>query len=284
MNATATGDTATTAASTTTATRSLTEHWHDLVTVALLGTDRRDPPPPPPGALADLVADTATTAPSARMLAAVGGCVAARRGGLRPLPPVPPMAAPDLDGRPMVPPRAARRWWSIITTWPVLEDEWLAVAERAGWRPSPDVLVGLLRRHRNDGTRRARVIRMGGPAADWLLEHQPALRSSTARRDAPALDDPLPGLAVPPELLALLTASPDVVVRAVLAGHRDGTFGIAHRAVLINFVARVRTDALLPLASALASQEVPYTLAGMTHSLADLAATRAHMLEELTTR
>ena len=49
MTATADGD--------GTATTSLTEHWHELVTVALLGTDRREPPAPPPGPLADVVAD-----------------------------------------------------------------------------------------------------------------------------------------------------------------------------------------------------------------------------------
>jgi hypothetical protein len=165
----------------------------------------------------------------------------------------------------------------------VLEDEWLAVAERRGWRLPPDVLVGLLRRHRTDAVRRARVLRMGGSLAAWLLELQPHLRSSARRRPAPALDDPLPGLAVPPTLLELLEAGPDVVVPAVLAGFRAGTFDLTYRAVLVNFVARMRRDALLPLASALgAPADIPYTTAGLCLSLAELAATRAAMLEELT--
>ncbi len=166
--------------------------------------------------------------------------------------------------------------------WPVLEDEWLAVVERTGQRLPPDVLVGLLRRHRTDGTRRALVLRMAGAVGPWLLEHQPALRSTTPLRQPPAVGDPLPGLAVPPELLVLLDAGPDVVVPAVVAGFRSGTFGIPHRAVLINFIARARTDTLLPLASALAAGELPYSTAGLAASLAELAATRAHMLEELT--
>jgi len=272
-------------------THSVTEHWHELVTVALLGTDRRDPPVPPVGALADLVDDTAAPTPSARMLAAVSGCVAARRAGLTPLPPAPALAPPaagdhgQTDARPMLPAAAARRWRHVIPAWPVLEDEWLAVTERAGWRLPPDVLVGLLRRHRNDPVRRARVLRMGGTVAAWLLEHQPELLSSATGRRPPAIDDPLPGLAVPPELLALLTATPDVVVPAVLAGLRTRTLDHTHRAVLVNFVARVRTDALLPLAAALAApDDLPFSVAGMCHSLAELAATRAHMLEELTSR
>jgi hypothetical protein len=163
----------------------------------------------------------------------------------------------------------------------VLEDEWLAVVERIGRRLPPDVLVGLLRRHRADGTRLALVRRMGGATATWLLEHQPVLRSSTTLRRPPAVGDPLPGLAVPPDLLVLLEAAPDVVVPAVVDGFRDGAFGVAHRAVLVNFVARARVDVLLPLASGLAAAELPHANAGLAASLAELAATRAHMLEEL---
>jgi hypothetical protein len=259
----------------------LTEHWHELVTVALLGTDRRDPPEPPPGPLADIVDDAVRETPSARMLAAVGGCVAARRAGLNPLAPVTPPVPVPTDDRPLVPPVAARRWWSLVVTWPVLEDEWLAAVERTGRRLPPDVLVGLLRRHRTDAVRRARVLRMGGALADWLLEHQPDLRSSVARRPPPRVDDPLPALAVPPELRALLTEGPAVVVPTVVDGFRAGEYGIAHRAVLVNVVARIRPDALLPLAGALGAEELPYAVAGLAHSLAELAATRAHMLEEL---
>jgi hypothetical protein len=262
-------------------TATLTEHWHDLVTVALLGTDRRDPPELPPGPLADLVADTVAPTPSARMLAAVGASVAARRAGLRPLPPAVPPVAPERDDRPLVAPAAARRWWSIIVSWPVLEDEWLAVVERSGRRLPPDVLIGLLRRHRTDAVRRARVLRMGAAVAAWLLEHQPALRSSTPTRRPPAVDDPLPPLAVAPELVPLLTAPASLVVPAVLGGFQDGTFGVAHRAVLVNFVARMRPDALAPLSAGLGAAELPYANAGLAHSLAELAATRAHMLEEL---
>ena len=260
----------------------LTEHWHDLVTVALLGTDRRDPPDPPPGVFADVVADAVAPTPSARMLTAVGACVAARRAGLRPRPPAPALVRPAADERALLPASAARRWWRSIPAWPVLEDEWLAVTERGGWRLPPDVLVGLLRRHRTDAARRARVVRMGGPVVPWLLELQPHLRSSVTRREPPGIDDPLPGLAVPPELVGLLDAGADVVVPAVLEGLRAGVYDHTHRAVLVNVVARMRIHALAPLAAALrAPDDVPHTVAGLCHSLADLAATRAHMLAEL---
>ena len=46
-------------------TAALDRYWSDLVTVALLGTDRRDPPEAPAGLLADLIDDTLHEAPVA---------------------------------------------------------------------------------------------------------------------------------------------------------------------------------------------------------------------------
>ncbi len=86
---------------------------------------------------------------------------------------------------------------------------------------------------------------------------------------------------VAPELVGLLDAGPRPVVRAMLAGLRDGTFNQTHRPVLINFIARARVDTLQPLATALSTAEVPPAVAGLAQTLAGLAATRAAMLEEL---
>jgi hypothetical protein len=92
---------------------SITDHWHDPMTVSLLGTDRRDPPDAAPGPLADVGDDALAATPSERMLAAVGACVAARRAGIVPLPPAVELAPPDDDDRPMLPPAAAHRWRSL---------------------------------------------------------------------------------------------------------------------------------------------------------------------------
>ena len=224
----------------------IADHWHELVTVSLLGTDRRDPPEPPPGPLADVVADAA--APRRRR----SGCSPPSAPASPPAGPAscrcrrpPALAPPAADDRPMVPPAAARRWRTIVAEWPVLEDEWLHEVERRGWRLSPDVLVGLLRRHRTDAARRARVVRVGGPVVAWLCEHQPDLRPPSPRRAAARSTTGLPALAVPPTLLALLDgagrrrSSPPS-----LGGFVDGTFGRTHRAVLVNFVARTRPDGL----------------------------------------
>lgn len=258
----------------------ITDHWHDLVTVSLLGTDRRDPPDPPNGPLADVVADVLATTPSARMLSAVGACIAVRRAGIVPLPPAVALASPAADERPMLPPAAAGRWRTMVAHWPVLEDEWLQQVERRGWRLSPDVLAELMRRHRTDGARWARVARTGGPVVAWLLEHQPSLRPPSGRAQA-AADVGLPGLAVAPALAPLLTAPAGTVIAAVLGGLADRTFVLAHRAVLVNLVARCRADILAALATALGEADVPPAAAGLARSLADLAATRHLMLQEL---
>ncbi len=263
-------------------TETVAEHWHELVTAALLGSDRRDPPEPPPGPLADVVADAASPTPSARMLTTVAACAAVRRAGLRPLPPTPLLAGPAADDRAMVPPAAARRWRSIIAEWPVLEDEWLALVEQRRFRLPPDVLVGLLRRHQRDAARAARVVRIGEPLAGWLLDQRPAL-APTARRPAPPPDlgvDGLPALAVPPALLALLTAPPDEIAASIATGLADGSLGVTHRAVLINFVARMRPDACRPLAARLRASDSTSSV-GLVHALADLAEQRHLARQEL---
>ena len=256
------------------------EHWHELVTAALLGTDRRDPPDAPPGPLADAVADCAAPTPSGRMLAAVATCTAVRRAGLRPRPPVTPLAPPESDGRPTVSQAAARRWRSVVAQWPVLEDEWLAVVESCNRRLPPDVLVGLLQRHSGDAMRWSRVMRLGDPLASWLVEQQPDLAPRAGRPRRAVADEP-PTLPVPPSLVPLLAADTDTIVRVLVGGVLDGTFAAAHRAVLVNFLARMRPDACHPLAVALRDADPPHPVVSLVHLLADLAETRHQMLEEL---
>jgi hypothetical protein len=252
------------------------EYWSTLVTASLLGTDRRDPPEPPDGPLADVVADAVRPTPSGRMLAAVAACTVARRAGVRPRPPVARLAPPDTDDRPVVPAAAARRWRHVVTTWPVLEDEWLRTVADRGWRLPPDVLVGLLRRHRTDRARRALVAQLAGPAAAWIVDHLPELAAPAgAARSGPEAGVPT----VSPELAPYLTADTGAIVTAIAGGMAEGAFGPPHRAVLINFVARCRPDALAALAEAL--RTVDSSGVGLAQLLAELAATRHEMLAEL---
>jgi hypothetical protein len=266
-----------------TATTTPAEFWDALVTGSLLGTDRREPPEPPPGPLADVVSDAVRPTPSGRMLAAVAACTVARRSGIRPRPPVAPLAPPEPDGRPLVPQAASRRWREVVAAWPILEDEWLDTVERRGWRLPPDVLVGLLLRHRNDGLRRAQVMNLAGPLGPWLVDHLPEIaQPPSSRRPGAGRPDhagPRPSMAVSPELQSLLAAEPEAVVAAIAGGLAGDALGAPHRAVLVNFVARCRPDTLAPLAGALRTVDSPAV--GLAHLLADLASTRHEMLAEL---
>ena len=60
----------------------------------------------------------------------------------------------------------------------------------------------------------------------------------------------------------------------------DGSLGVTHRAVLINFVARMRPDACRPLATRLRASDSTSSV-GLVHALADLAEQRHLMRQEL---
>ena len=262
---------------------SITEHWHELVTVALLGTDRREPSPAPP-LLADVIDDALGDTAADRLLTAVAAAVVARRVGMRPGRGAAPLQTAPIDRRPVLPVAGARRWARVITEWPVLEDEYWVTVRRHGWRLPPDVLVGALRRHRRDAHRWADVMAIGGASAAWLVEHRPDL----GRRESSA--DPGPGpergldglvaLAVAPELVGVLTAGEAVVVAATVELLESPGITMAHRNVLVNFVARCRADVLPGLALALRTDVGgPAGTLGMV--LSELATARHTMLMEL---
>jgi hypothetical protein len=258
--------------------------WRELVSVAMLGTDRRNPPEPS-GVIADLVDDTVRSTPSERMLAQVAATVAVHRAGVMPGPPRPSVAGPDADDRPVCVPAAAERWHHITSSWSVLEDEWMLTLLTNRWRVPPDLVPEVLIRHRRDPVRRARAELACGPLAGWLVGHLHELAATGAAGPQPepsteAIAE-LPELPIPPDLEPLLFADGGHVARQLAAAIDSGTLAHAHRAVLINVIARMRVDALEPVAMALESiggTSVGFALASV---LADLARTRERMLDEL---
>lgn len=258
--------------------------WDELVAVAMLGTDRRNPPEPS-GVIADVVDDTVRSTPSERMLAQVAATVAVRRAGVLPGPSRPAMDGPDVDERPMCVPAAAARWHHIISSWHVLEDEWMLTLLTNGWRVPPDLVPELLIRHRRDPVRRARAELACGPLAGWLVGHLPELAATGAARTQPepsaeAIAE-LPDLPIPPDLEPLLFDNGERVARQMADAIDTGALVHAHRAVLINLVARMRADAVGEVATALEQTDgnsVGFALASV---LADLARTRERMLDEL---
>ena len=253
-------------------------YWNELVTAALLGTDRRQPPPPPPGPVADLVADAVRPDDASRMLAAVGAVAAARRASFTAGPPAGRLQLPQADGRSCCSAVAVATWRTVVAEWPVLEDEWVLTVIRRGLRVPPDALVEQLQRHRGDATRRARVAVAGGPLAVWLVEHLPSLAATTrATASAEAVAN-LPELPVPPELSHLLTADAHTFVKRLAQGFDAGEFGAPHRAVLVNLFARCRPEVLPHAAATFGAAHV-----GLALALADLAGLRHRMLSELGT-
>ena len=254
----------------------LDAYWHELVTAALLGTDRREPPTPPAGPVADLVDDAVRPDGASRMLAAVSAVSAARRAAFVAGPPAAPLQPPEPDQRPCCSPAAVATWRTVVSEWPVLEDEWMLVVIRRGMRVPPDALVELLQRHRGDAVRRARAAIAGGPLAAWLVDHLPSLAATTKATAAAEAVAELPDLPVPPDLAHLVAADAHTFVRRLAQGFDAGEFGSPHRAVLVNLFARCRPEVLSNAASTLGRSDI-----GLALALADLAALRHRMLTEL---
>jgi hypothetical protein len=260
------------------------QQWDELVAVAMLGTDRRNPPVPD-GVIADVVDDTVRATPSERMLAQVAATVVVRRAGVLPGPSRSPVAGPDVDERPVCVPAAAERWHHLISSWPVLEDEWMLSLLTNGWRVPPDLVPELLSRHRADPVRRVRAELACGPLAGWLVGHLPEL---AARGRAGSQQEPsseaiaeLPSLPIPPALEPMLVADGPRASVELASAIAAGTLAHAHRAVLVNLIARMRPDALGDVAAALEAIDGTSPGFALASVLADLARTRQRMLDEL---
>jgi len=263
---------------------SLGDYWSELVTVALLGTDRRDPPPPPDGGLADLAADDPQPNASQRLLQQAAACTVVRRAGLLPGPPLASVAPAAADDRPLTPVAATATWRKVVADWPVLEDEWMLAVIASGRRLSPELVPSALARHRTDPVRHARVMVAAGPLGQWLADWSPRLactaRTPTGLEHAVAS---LPELPLVPELQALLHATPDAVAAALQAGFDSAAFTAGHRGVLVNFIARVAHNALSAAVRATSRIDPTSPSIGLAYALSDLAALRHHMLAELET-
>ncbi|MBD0839207.1 DUF5691 domain-containing protein [Streptomyces sp. TRM68416] len=154
--------------------------WEELVTTALLGTDRRTPP----GAGPDREAPVA-------LLDAAALETVRRRAGLRPAQAAPrPEPAPE-DPRPVPPAAAVRRLAQLLAdragaagsgrrgTAPDLMEllpQWLATANTRGYAAPPHMLPALLDAARGRTDLRPAVLRFAGPRAVWLARLNPDWR------------------------------------------------------------------------------------------------------------
>ncbi|MEY2583015.1 MAG: hypothetical protein QOE09_2864, partial [Ilumatobacteraceae bacterium] len=256
------------------------DYWREMVTVALLGTDRREPPPAVVGGLADLAADDPQPTASQRLLQQVAACAVVRRAGLLPGAAAGLVAPPDNDPRPVTPPAATATWRRIITDWPVLEDEWLLAVLHGGRRLAPELVVPLLARHRTDATRHARAMVAAGPLGRWMIDWSPRLACTATSAAVIERIGELPELAIVPDLLPILWAPPTQAAHTIAEGLSSGVFGVSHRAVLINLVARINPASLPALGEAIGHVDPSQPAIGLAFALADMARLRHQMLTE----
>ncbi len=262
-------------------TATITDYWREMVTVALLGTDRREPPAPPTGALADLAADDPQPTASQRLLQQVAGCTVAQRAGMLPGASASMVAPPADDGRPITPPAATNTWHRIVDDWAVLEDEWMLAVIHSGRRLAPELIVPVLARYRTDATRHSRALVAAGTLGQWLIEWSPRLACTSKRPAVMEAIGELPELAIVPDLQPVLLASPRQAAHTIAGGLSSGVFGVSHRAVLINVVARLRPASLPAVAEAIGHIDPSRPAIGVAFALADLARLRHQMLTEL---
>ncbi|MEU3525392.1 DUF5691 domain-containing protein [Streptomyces sp. NPDC038707] len=168
--------------------------WEDLVTTALLGTDRRAPAHVPPG----------RTAPAALLDAAAVATVR-RRAGLRPGRAAGRPERAPADPRPPLPAPAARRLTTLLAdrsggagggrrgSSPDLMEllpQWLAAANAHGYAAPPQALPALLDAARGRTDLRPAALAFAGPRALWLARLNPDWRF--ALRAAPGGGAALP--------------------------------------------------------------------------------------------
>ncbi|MET9590997.1 DUF5691 domain-containing protein [Streptomyces sp. NPDC006516] len=172
--------------------------WEELVTSALLGTDRRPPRPAGGGASGP-----------AELLDVAAVHTVRRRAGLRPAAGAAlPEPAPD-DPRPPLPAAARHRLAQLLAdrsappgggrrgTAPDLTElipQWLATAGARGFRPPAELLPALLDAARARTDLRPLALAFAGPRGLWLAALNPewrfALRASSRTAQRPGTEDP----------------------------------------------------------------------------------------------
>jgi hypothetical protein len=170
--------------------------WQDLVTAALIGTERAVVPATAiPGlpTVDDDAAGGSAMDPAAILLDRAALLTAARRAG-RPCDHAEPLPAAEPDRRPAVSPAAGARLALMLSgQHPDLLTEWLTAAAARGLRPAAQSLPALLDRARRaapaDPGLRLLVAEAGGARARWLARLNPDWRFAAARPANSGSDD-----------------------------------------------------------------------------------------------
>jgi hypothetical protein len=141
--------------------------WDDLVSAALLGTQRRRVDAAGlPAAVRPLV----TGGPEAALLSAAAVLATYRRAGQVPARPAGRLPVAERDERDLVPPAARRRLLRLPAE---LLGEWLEAVHAKGLRAPPELLPALAETARTRPPLRAPLAAVAGPAGSWLGERNP---------------------------------------------------------------------------------------------------------------
>src|SRR5215472_8574086 len=149
--------------------------WPELVSVALLGTERRDPPLPADPALAGLAGAAGGRQRSAeeRLLSAAGALAVLRRAG-RLAPPAPPLPEPaPAEPRPACGAAAAYRLTLLLDDQRALLPEWLRAVAGRGLRVPAERLPDLLEAGTASQAMRRDVEPVLGERGPWLAAQVP---------------------------------------------------------------------------------------------------------------
>lgn len=147
--------------------------WDEVVSAALLGTERR-PPPDPGEPIAALAPALAEREPEARLLAAAGVLGVYRAAGRlpEPAPEALPDPAPD-ETRRRCSPAATQRLAAILDGIGEVLPEWLAAANAAGLRAPEELLPELLEIGRRATELREPLEPVLGERGRWLARLEP---------------------------------------------------------------------------------------------------------------
>jgi hypothetical protein len=162
----------------------LAEEWDELVSTALIGTDRH-PLPPPAGPTARF--GTGDDAASA-LLDRVAAVQAARRAGALPTTAGEPLPPAPVDPRPPCPTPVSRRLGAVLHgQHPELLGELVRGLADRGWVLPPEHLLTLMDRTRNDPDVHRLVVAAAGPILPWLGALLPRLGWPTAEPNGSVL-------------------------------------------------------------------------------------------------
>ncbi|WP_216590870.1 DUF5691 domain-containing protein [Streptomyces brasiliscabiei] len=259
--------------------------WEELVTTALLGTDRRTPPG----------AGSGREAPVALLDAAAVETVR-RRAGIRPVRAAarPEPVAPDR--RPPLPPAAARRLTTLLTDRPgtgggrrgtapdlmELLPQWLALANAHGYAAPPEALPSLLDAARGRTDLRPAVLAFAGARALWLARLNQDWRF--ALRAAPGGGAALPGPDEPERVRRLWQEGLFAERVALLAAVRARDAASAREVLSATWPTERAEDRLMfldTLRTGLEAADEPFLEAALGDRSRNVRATAAELLSAL---